>query len=166
MLSNHSCFGAIAEEHFLEGTRLLSSLEKINSNFFSKEFLRDCRRFHEDLVSIILSTVAARPPNGQGQSCFCLELINGFDDYSTSYSFGQLLDRLLELGWVRRSEIDSAKAEFHSFFREQRQVEGSVSRSRVPINSFLHSATSLVPVLGGNCTSLVLWCFEIISIFS
>ena len=28
MLPNHSCFGAISEEHFMEGTRLLSSLEK------------------------------------------------------------------------------------------------------------------------------------------
>ena len=28
MLLNHSCFGTIAEDHFLEGTRLLSSLEK------------------------------------------------------------------------------------------------------------------------------------------
>ena len=70
MFPNHSCFGAIAEEHFLEGTRLLSSLEKINSSFLRKEFRRDCRRFLEDLVSTILSTVAARSPIGQGLSCF------------------------------------------------------------------------------------------------
>ena len=64
MLPNHSCFGAIAEEHFLQETRLLASLEKINSSFLRKEFRRDCRRFLEDLASTILSAVAARSPIG------------------------------------------------------------------------------------------------------
>ena len=68
MLPNHSCFGAIPEEHFLEGTRLLSSLDKITSSFIRKEFRRDCCRFLEDLVSTILSKVAARSPIGQGLS--------------------------------------------------------------------------------------------------
>ena len=71
ILPNHSCFGAIAEEYFLEGTRLLASLEKINSSFLLKGISGDCRRFLEDLVSSILSTVAARSPIGQGLSCFC-----------------------------------------------------------------------------------------------
>ena len=135
MLPNQSCFGAIPEEHFLEGTRLLSSLEKVNSSFLRKEFRKDCRRFLEDLVSTILSTVAARSPIGQGLSCFCPEVVIGGDDYSAFHFFGQLLDGLLELGWVRGSEVDPAKAEFHSFVREQRQVETSSSRSRAPINS-------------------------------
>ena len=135
MLPNHSCFGAIAEEPFLEGTRLLSSLEKINSRFHRKEFRRDCRRFLEDLVSTILSTVAARSPIGQGLSCFCLEIVIGGDDYSAFHLFGQLLDGLLELGWVRGSEVEPAKTAFHSFVREQRQVETSSSRSLAPINS-------------------------------
>ena len=135
MLPNHSCVGAIAEEHFLEGTRLLSSLERINSSFLRKEFRRDCRRFLEDLVSTILSTVAARSPIGQGLSCFCPEIVIGSDDYSAFHLFGQLLDRLLELGWVRGSEVEPAKAEFHSFVREQRQVETSSNRSCAPINS-------------------------------
>ena len=135
MLPNHLCFGAIEEKHFLEGTRLLSSVEKLNSNFLRKEFRKDCRRFPEDLVSTILSTVAARSPGGQGLSCFCPETIIGGDDYSAFQFFGQLLDRLLELGWARGSEIEPAKAEFHSFVRKQRQVEVSGSRSRVPINS-------------------------------
>ena len=68
MLPNHSCFGATGEEHFLEGTRLLASLEKINSSFLRKEFRTDCRRLLEDLVSTILSTVAARSQIGQGLS--------------------------------------------------------------------------------------------------
>ena len=134
MLPNYSCYGAIAEEHFLEGTRLLSSLEKINSSFLRKEFRRDCRRFLEDLVSTILSTVAARSPIGQGLSCFCPEIVIGGDNYSAFHLFGQLLDGLLELGWVRGSEVEPAKAEFHSSVREQRQVETSGNRSRAPIS--------------------------------
>ena len=135
MLPNHSCFGAISEEHFLEGTRLLASLEKINSSFLRKEFCRDCRRFLEDLVSTILSTVAARSQIGQGLSCFCPEIVIGGDDYSAFQLFGQLLDGLFELAWVKGSEVEPAKAEFHSFVREQRQVEVSSHRSRAPINS-------------------------------
>ena len=135
MLRNHSCFGAIAEEQFLEGTRLLASLEKINSSFLRKDFRRDSRRFLEDLVSTMLSTVAVRSPIGQGLSCFCPEIFIGGDDYSAFHLFGQLLDGLLELGWVRGSEVEPAKAEFHSFVREQRQVETSSTRSRAPINS-------------------------------
>ena len=135
MLPNQLCFGAISEEHFLEGTRLLASLEKTNSSFLRKEFRRDCRPFLEDLVSTILSTVAARSQIGQGLSCFCPEIVIGGDDYSAFHLFGQLLDGLLELGWVRGSEVEPAKAEFHSFVREQRQVEMSSHRSRAPINS-------------------------------
>ena len=135
MLPNHSCFGAIAEEHFLEGTRLLASLEKINSSFPRKEFLTDCRRFLEDLVSTILSIVAARSLIGQALSCFFQKIVIGGDNYSAFHLFGQLLYGLLELGWVRGSEVEPAKAEFHSFVREQRQVETSGNRSRAPINS-------------------------------
>ena len=135
MLPNHSCFGAIAEEHFLEETRLLASLEKINSSFLRKEFRRNCRHFLEDLVSTILSTVAARSQIGQGLSCFCPEIVIGGDDCSAFHLFGQFLDGLLELGWVRGSEVEPAKAEFHSFVREQRQVETGSHRSRAPINS-------------------------------
>ena len=135
MLPNLSCFGAIAEEHFLEGTRLVASLEKTNGSFLRKQFRKDCRRILEDFVSTILSTVAERSPVGQGLSCFCPEIVSGGDDYSAFQLFGQLLDRLLELGWISGSEIEPAKAEFHSFVREQRQVETSGNRSRVPISS-------------------------------
>ena len=120
MLPNHSCFGAIEEEHFLEGTRLLSSLDKINSSLLRKKFHEDCRRFLGDLVSTIFSTVAESSPVEQGLSCFCPEIIIGCDDYSAFHLFGQLLDRLLELGWVGGSETEPAKTEFHYFVREQR----------------------------------------------
>ena len=103
----------------MEGTRLLSSLENISSSFLRKEFRRDCRRFLEDFVSTILSTVAARSPSGQGLSCFCPEIDLGGDVYSVFHLFGQLLDGLLDLGWIRGSEMEPAKAEFHSFVREQ-----------------------------------------------
>ena len=135
MLPNHSCFGAIAEEHFLEGTRLLSSLEKINSSFLQKELRRDCRHFLNDLVNTILSTVAERSPVGKGLNCFCPEIFIGGDNYSAFHLFGQLLDGLFELGWARETEIEPAKAEFHSFVREQQQVETSGNRFRVPICS-------------------------------
>ena len=128
-------FGRSQSSISWRGTHLLSSLEKINDNFLREEFRRDCRRFLEDLVSTILSTVAERSRVGQGLSCFYPEIVIGGDDYSAFYPFGQLLDGLLELGWVRGSEIEPAKAKFHSFVREQRQVEPSGNRSRVPFSS-------------------------------
>ena len=133
-LPNHSCFGAISEENFLEGTRLLSSFEKINGSFLRKEFHEDCRRFLEDFMSTSLSTVDTRSQIGQGLSSFCPEIVIGGDNYSAFHLFGQLLDGLFELGCIRWSEIEPAKPEFHTFVREQRQVESSGNRSRVPIN--------------------------------
>ena len=120
---------------FLGMTRLLSSLEKLNSSFLRKEFRRDCRRFLEDLVSTILSTVAARSPVGQGLSCFCPEIVIGGENYSAFHLFGQLLDGMLELSRVRLCEIEPAKAEFHPFVHEQRQEDTSGNRSRAPISS-------------------------------
>ena len=140
----------------MEGTRLLSSLEKINSSFLRKEFRRDGRRFLEDFVSAILSTVAARSPIGQGLSCFCPEIVNGGDEYSAFHLFGQLLDGLLDLGWIRGSEMEPAKAEFHSFVREQRQVETSGNRSLYRSAVCLTSVIILVSVLGGIGTKLVI----------
>ena len=166
MLPNHSCFGAIAEEHFLEGTHLLSSLETINSSFLRKEFCRDCRRFLEDFVSNILSTVDARSPIGHGLSCFCPEIVIGGDDYSAFHLFGQLLDGLLDLGWIRVSEMEPAKAEFHSSVREQRQVQTSGNRSRVPINSVFAFCNQPSLRSRRNLHKVSIMCFEVISIIS
>ena len=113
---------------------MLMSFEKLNSSFPRKEFRKDCRRFLEDLVSTILATVATRSPVGQRLSCFCPKIISGSHDYSTFHLFGQMLDELLALGWVRVSEIEPGNAQSHSFVREQRQVEMSFNRFRVPIN--------------------------------
>ena len=86
-------------------------------------------------MGTILSTVSACSPVGLGLSCFCHEIVIGGDNYSAFHLFGQLHVELLELGWVMGSDNEPAKAEFHSFVREQRQVEASGNRSRVPINS-------------------------------
>ena len=165
MLPNHSCSGTIAEELFLEGTRLLSPLEK-NSNFLRKEFRRDCRRFLEDLVSTILSTVAERSPVGQGLSCFCSEIVIGGDEYSAFHLFAQLLDRLLELGWIRGRKLNLRRLNstllYASSDRWKKAVIDLVCRSA----ACLPSVVSLVSVLGGICTKLVPLCCEIISIFS
>ena len=132
MHPNHSCFGVIKEQDFLVVTPLLLSLEKINSSFLLKGFRKDCRRFPEDPVSTNLSRVAAHSPVGQNLSSFCPEIITGGDEFSGFHLFAQLLDGLLELGWVSGSEVKPAKAEFHSFVHGQRQVEVSGSESRVP----------------------------------
>ena len=71
------------------------------------------------------------------------------------------MDGLLELGWVRGSEVGAAKTEFHAFVYEQRQVKESASRSRVSIISLpdfrkkpgFHSRRSLHKVSTG-------WGFE------
>ena len=132
---NHSCLVVIEEDHLLEGTRLLSSFEIINSIFIRKEFCKACRRFLEDFVSTILSTVAARSTDGKNLSCFSPKTVTGRDGYSTFHLFGQLLEGLIELGWVSGPEAEPAKAELLSFFRKQREVEVSGSKLRVPINS-------------------------------
>ena len=164
MLLNHSCFGAIAEEHFLEGIRLLASLEKLNNSFFRKKFRRDCRPFLEDPVSTILSTVAARSPVGRGISCFCPEIVIRGDDYSAFHLFGQLLDELLELGWIRKSNPRRLSSTLlcASSDRLKQAAINLVCRSA----ACLPSVISLVSVLVGICTKLVFLCFEIISIFS
>ena len=147
-LPKHSCLGAIEEEHFLEGTRLLSFLEEINSSFIRKEFRKDCRRFLEDLLSTILSTVAARSPAGQGLICFCPEIINRGDDYSVFHLFGQLLDGLLEHGWVKVSKIEPVKAEFISLSTNSDRWNQVAIGLVCHLMASLRSATSLASVLG------------------
>ena len=68
---------------------------------------------------------------------FLPQKVIGRDDYCAFYLIGQLVGGILELGWIRESEIDAAKAEFHSFVRQQRQVVESAGRSRAPNISVL-----------------------------
>ena len=77
---NHSRFPAIDDKIFLVGTRAMAALGKIGSHYLQKEFRRDARRFLEDFVNCVLSTVAARSVIGQGLSCFCPVIVVGGDD--------------------------------------------------------------------------------------
>ena len=86
VVSNHSRFAPIDDKHFLEGTRVMAALGKVGSHYLQKEFRRDARRFLEDFVNCVLSTVAARSFIGQGLSCFCPAIVVGGDDSSKSVS--------------------------------------------------------------------------------
>ena len=99
MLPNHSSIAAIDEEHFLVGTRIHAALAKMSSSYLRKKFRKNARRFLDEFCRTILSTVAARSKLGQGDSCFCPEIILGGDDHSTFFLHGQLLDGLVECGW-------------------------------------------------------------------
>ena len=50
---------------------------------------------------------------------------------------GQLLDGLLERGWVKGSEIEACRSDYQSFVQEQRQLELSSTRSRPDIGDVL-----------------------------
>ena len=82
MLPNHSGFGAIKEEHFLEGNRLLSSLERMNSNYLRKESRKHCRRLLGVFFITILSIVATRSLVWQVLSFFYPKKVIGNHDYS------------------------------------------------------------------------------------
>ena len=68
MVPNHSRFPAIDDKNFLVGTRVMAALGKVGCHYLQKEFRRDARRFLEDFVKCVLSTVAARSVIGQGSS--------------------------------------------------------------------------------------------------
>ena len=142
MTPNHSKFAAIEEDRFLAGIRVFSALEKVGSSYLKKEFRRDCRKFLEDFVNCVLSTVAARSAIGQGLSCFCPPVLNGGDVHSPLQPFDLLLDRLLAKGWVRGGEIEACKSEYQSFVQEQRQVERTATRSRPDVGSVLTFCSS------------------------
>ena len=137
MLPNHSSIAAIAEEHFLLGTRINAALEKMSISYLKKEFRSKARRFLEEFCSTILSTVAARSKLGQGVSCFCPEVNLGGDDQSAFFLHGQLLDGLVECGWEKGSNVESCKAEFQFFVREQRQLERHSTRKRPDVGNIL-----------------------------
>ena len=122
MFPNHSCFVVFSEGHFLERIRLSNAMEEVCSSVLRKDFHKDCRRFLEDFVRMIFSTVAACSLDGQGFSCFWPDIVIGRDNYLVFYFFDQLLDKFLNLNWLERSDVEAAKTEFHSFLRKQRHV--------------------------------------------
>ena len=131
MLPIQSCFVSIAEEHFLEGKQLLAALKKVNSVYLRAEFRKHCRQFLNPLVSTMLSTVAAGFLVGQDLTCLSHVIIVGGDNYSAFYFFGQLLYGLLNLVWVKGSDVESAKAEIQSFLSEQHKIEQSRKNARL-----------------------------------
>ena len=92
MAPNHSKFAGIEEDHFPAGTRVLTALEKKDSFYLKKEFRRDCRKFLEDFVDCVLSTVAARSVIGQGLNCFCPLILVGGHNHRPVQLFDMLLD--------------------------------------------------------------------------
>ena len=77
VVPNHSCFPAVDDKDFLTGTRVMAALDKIGSHYLQKRFRRDARRFLEDFVTCVLSTVASRSVIGQGLICFCPAIVVG-----------------------------------------------------------------------------------------
>ena len=144
MAPNHSNFVAIEDDRFLAGTRVLSNLKKVGSSYLKEEFRRDCRKFLEDFVNCVLSTVAARSAIGQGLSCFCPPISVGGVDLAPLQFFDMLLEGLLEKGWVRGAEMEACKSEYQSFVQEQRQLERTSTRSRPDVGNVLTFCSSQV----------------------
>ena len=142
VLPNHSKFPPIADGEFLAGTRVLAALKKFGSSFLQQEFHGDARRFLEEFMTSVMSTVAARSKIGQGLSCFCPAIIIGGDDHAPLHLLGLPPDCLLDHGWVKGSEIEARRSEYQSFVQEQRQLERSSTRRRPDIGDVLSFCTS------------------------
>ena len=137
MVPNHSRFPAIDDKNFLVGTRVMAAFGKVGSHYLQKEFHRDARRFLEDFVNCVLSSVAALSVIGQGLSCFCPAIVVGGDDVAPLQLFNKLLHGLLEKGWTKGSEVEECRAENQSFVHEQGQLERSSLRSRPEVGDVL-----------------------------
>ena len=83
MTPNLSRFPAIDEKGFLFDTCLMTTLDKVGSQYLRTEFHRDAHRFLEEFVNWLLSTVASRLFKGQGMSCSCRAIVVGKDYVAT-----------------------------------------------------------------------------------
>ena len=135
ILQNHSSFASIEEDHFLEGTRVHSALEKMTCFHLKKEFRSSAHQFLEEFTSTSLSIDAARSKLGQGVSCFCPEILIGGDDHFAFFLFGQLLDGLIACGWERGSNVEACKVEIQSLVQDQRQLECHACRKHSEISN-------------------------------
>ena len=95
-------------------------LDKVGNQYLRTEFRRDARRFLEEFVNCLRSTVASKSVKGQGMSCFRPAIFVGGDDVPPFQLFHKLFDGLLKEGWTRGSEVEACRAENQSFVREQR----------------------------------------------
>ena len=139
---NYSKFAAIEENRFLAGTQVLSALKKVGNSYQKKDIRRECRKFLENFVNCVLSTVAARSAIGQGLTCFCPPNLVGGDDHAPMQFFDMLLAELLHKGWGRGAEMEACKSEYQSFVQEQRQLERTSTRSRPDVENVLTFCSS------------------------
>ena len=137
MLPNHSVFESLDYEHFLSGTTLMGSLERLSSIYVRKEFKKNCWEFFDHFVSCILSSVSARSPIGRGLSSFCPEILIGGDEHSATSLFVELVNALGRLKWLKSTEKEASKSEFQSFVREQRELEYGSGVRRPEIGNIL-----------------------------
>ena len=112
VVPNHSRFPAIDDKDFLAGARVMAALDKVGSHCLQTGLRRDARRFLEEFVNCVLSTVASRSVLGQGLSCFCPAIVVGVDEVAPFQLFNKLRDGLLKKGWTRRSEVEACRAEY------------------------------------------------------
>ena len=120
VVPNHLRFPAIDDKEVLAGTSVMAALDNVGSHYLRTKFSRDARRFFEEFVNCVLSTVAARSVIGQGVSSFCPAIVVGGDDDAPFQLFNKLLDGRLEKGWTRGSEIEACRVEYQSFVQQQR----------------------------------------------
>ena len=92
LVPNNSQFLAVDEKDFLFGSRVMAALDKVGSQYLRTEIRRDARRFLEEFVICLLSTVASRSVIGQGMSCFCPAIVVGGDNVGPLRLFNKLLD--------------------------------------------------------------------------
>ena len=107
MAPNHSEFAATGEDHFLAGTRVLSTLEKLGSFYLKKDFQWDCKKFLADFVSFLLSTFAARSVTGQELSCLCPLILVSGNDHGPMQLFDMFFVGIQEKSWVRGAEMEA-----------------------------------------------------------
>ena len=92
VVPNRSRFPAIDEKDFIAGSRVMTALDKVGSQYLPTEFRRDARRFLEEFVNCVLSTVISRSVIGKGLSCLCSAVVVGGDDVAPSQLFNKLWD--------------------------------------------------------------------------
>ena len=66
VVPNHSRFPAIDEKDSFSGTRVMAALDKVGGQYLRGEFHHGARRFLEQFVNCVLSTVASRSVIGPG----------------------------------------------------------------------------------------------------
>ena len=87
---------------------MMAALDKVSSQYLRTEFHRDARRFVEEFVNCVLSTVASRSVKGQGMSCFCPAIVLGGVDVACLQLFNKLLDGFLGKGKPKVAKLKHA----------------------------------------------------------